>query len=73
MLTETGHPLCADNFGDYLTWDFAISLARGTDHAIEPESPLVNRLLSQVERAGGEYRLSREDAAEILTTARTLR
>lgn len=73
MLTETGHPLCVDNFGDYCTWDRAIALAGGLDGDVSEGSPLVTRLLEHVERQSGEYTLTREDAAEILNAAREMK
>ena len=70
MITETGHPLCVDNFSDYVAWDRVVHLASGLDHDAEPDSPLVNAVLGYVERLDGEYSLNREDATEILNAAR---
>ena len=72
MIAETGHSLCVDNWGDYQTWDYPISLASGLDEDVEADSPVVRRLLEKVERQESTYSLTAADAAEVINAAREM-
>ncbi len=69
--------LCADNFGDYLLWDYPLSLVRGLEigeDGIDAEGAIVATFREWIARESrmserNEYVCNKTNAAEILTEA----